>query len=307
MRRLLSVLRNLYWIVMFTFAIAMVVSGLLESDGQTPNPRHDNPRRPSPENFTPRAWDTETRDWLTAWPKSQRNELSDAVPVPAEGEIFGSDERRTSTGSGFSINGVGRWLTARHVVEGCDTLWLQVAPNKGLRVHRVVVHPEADVALLETKGGPAGLPLKPPTQKWFPDAYNVGFPNGAPGAVHSRYLGEMVMRHRGRMGFREKVNVWSERSRIPGRFGSLGGLSGGAVLDSAGRIVGVVEAESQRRGRIMTTQPEAIRKVIKLAQATARTDTAATAINADAYPTEARRLITTLRVVRVICRVEPAS
>jgi len=299
--------RSLFRIAVLGLFFSIMAGVMMESGDLPKDPRHDNPRRPSPENFTPRAWDAETRSWLTAWPKSQRNEIPDGVGLPREGVILGSDKRQSSTGTAFSINGTGLWLTARHVAEGCDVTWLQIAPKKGLKVERTVLHPKADVAVLETRGGPDGLPLETADMPRRQDSFHVGFPKGQPGAVHSRYLGEMVMRHRGRGGFREMVNVWSELSRIPGRFGSLGGLSGGAVLDNAGRIVGVVEAESQRRGRIMTAQPATLREVLNLAQVAARTDAAPLAIDTGDYPTAARRLITTLRIVRVICRVNPSS
>ena len=113
------------------------------------------------------------------------------------------------------------------------------------------------------------------------------------------------MRHRGRMGFREKVNVWGEVSRIPGRFGSLGGLSGGAVFDDTGRVIGVVEAESRRRGRIMTGEPKTISETLKLARVNVKPgETVGGGFSKNDYPQAARRLITTLRIARVVCRVD---
>ncbi len=52
------------------------------------------------------------------------------------------------------------------------------------------------------------------------------------------------MHHRGHKGFRERVHTWTEQSRIPNRSGSLVGISGGAVMDDQGNIIGIVQAES---------------------------------------------------------------
>jgi len=271
-------------------------------------PKSENPRRPSPENFEPKAWDDETQAWMSQDPESRRNEIPGGAPLPDIGIIDGDNKRQSSTGSAFSISTKGFWLTARHVAEGCDTTFLQIGKRKGLKVTRTILHPNADVALLVTQNAPPGLPIRDFQGRRRDDAFNVGFPKGQPGAVHARYIGEMTMRHRGRMGFRERVNVWTEKSRIPSRFGSLGGLSGGAVLDDTGRIIGVVEAESRRRGRIMTAKTETLREI--LARADARNGNQAVAsgpLGADDYPTTARRLITTLRVAKVICRVNRLS
>ena len=67
--------------------------------------------------------------------------------------------------------------------------------------------------------------------------------------------------------------TWAEVSAFPDALKSLGGMSGGPMLDTSGKIVGVMVAASLRRGRIDTVAPEIL-------QATATTyvpDNAATA------------------------------
>ena len=302
-------MRRVDWLLVIFLIVGAVggkILGIGEGDGarvQPADPVPENPRRPAPRGYTPRAWDMETREWQTAAPKSKRNEISARAPLPREGVILDDGKRSSSTGSAFSISDDGTWLTARHVAEGCDVTWVQIAPKKALKVRRTVIHPRADVAVLETRGAPAGLRLADAAPRRGDNAYNVGFPKGAPGAVHARFLGEMTMRHRGRRGYRERVNVWSEVSRIPGRFGSLGGLSGGAVFDDVGRIVGIVEAESRRRGRIMTAKPATIRDLLSRAGAKPKPGPDGGDFTGRTYPQTARHLITTLRVARVVCRV----
>ena len=299
-------MRRFDWLLLVVL-IAVAIGGKVADFGADV-PRTENPRRPSPENFTPGIWDAETRDWLTEGPETARNEIPSAAPLPDEGVIEGGGERRSSTGSAFIVNDKGYWLTARHVAEGCDVTFILIGPKQGLKVQRVVLHPNADAALLITRGGPGALPLGATSVRRRADAYAIGFPKGRPGALHARYLGEMTIRHRGRNGYRERVNAWSERSRIPGRFGSLGGLSGGAVLDGDGRVIGIVQSESRRRGRIMTARPETLREVFNQAGVGAGVEAAAAGeLTAEAYPTTARTLITSRRVALVICRVNRSS
>ena len=304
-------MRRLDWFLVLLLIVGAVGSKVLKFGGDGGVEKRSsssilgNPRRPAPLGHIPRAWDMETKDWLTALPRSKRNEIPAHAPIPHEGVIFDNDKRSSSSGSAFSVSDGGVWLTARHVVEGCDTIWVQIASKRALKVRRTITHPRADVAVLTTRGGPSGLMLSYAPPRPGDDAFNIGFPRGVPGAVHVRYLGETAMRHRGHMGFREKVNVWGEVSRIPGRFGSLGGLSGGAVFDDTGRVIGVVEAESRRRGRIMTGKTKTISEILKLARVNMKPgDTAGGEFTQNDYPKAARRLITTLRIARVVCRID---
>ena len=304
-------MRSLDWFLVLLLIVGAVGSKALKfgaSEGaekRSSSSISGNPRRPAPLGHIPRAWDMETKDWLMALPRSKRNEIPAHAPIPHEGVILENGKRSSSSGSAFSVSDGGVWLTARHVVEGCDTIWVQIAPNRALKVQRAITHPRADVAVLKTRGGPSGLMLSDAQPRHGDDAFNIGFPRGMPGAVHGRYLGETTMRHRGHRGFREMVNVWSEVSRIPGRFGSLGGLSGGAVFDDTGRVIGVVEAESRRRGRVMTGRPKTINEILELARVNVKPgDTAGGGFTQNDYPKAARRLITNLRIARVVCRVD---
>ena len=78
------------------------------------------------------------------------------------------------------------------------------------------------------------------------------------------------------------------------------------MFDGAGRIIGIVQAEEPRRGRFMTARPRAYREILDLAGVTVPviSQPASTAVISEAnYEASARRLITTLRVAKVLCRV----
>ena len=56
---------------------------------------------------------------------------------------------RDGIGTAFSINTDGYWMTARHVVDGCEDVSLLVAPNRYLPVRDVSVSETNDLALVE--------------------------------------------------------------------------------------------------------------------------------------------------------------
>ena len=296
-------MRRLDWLMIIALVIGAIATKVLDYDNLPSDPR--NPRRPATETFEPKFWDQETRGWLAQAPSKTGKENPAFAQLPSEGIIQQDSKPSSSVGSAFSISDRGLWLTARHVVEGCDRTLIQTGHKKAMRVRRIDQHPNADIAVLRTDGAPPSLAFAD-TNRALSDAYGIGFPKGDPGAIHGRYIGEMTMRHRGRNGYRERVNAWSERSRIPSRTGSLGGLSGGAVLDDQGNIIGIVQAESRRRGRVMTAKLETIHRYLE--RVSAKPDTQLSRdtnfeLDARDYPLSARQLITRLRVAKVLCFV----
>ena len=296
-------MRRIDWIALLLIIAVALGGKILGGDGAVPDNR--SPRRPDPELFAPKIWDAETQAWLEQGGPAKSPGRQGAFPIPTEGVIEETARRGSSTGSAFSVSSRGYWLTARHVVEGCDQIYLQTGIGEAILAQRTAIHPTADVALIFTDGAPQGLPVAAALMG-SRESFSVGFPQGQPGAVHGRFLGEMTIRHTGQRGYRERVHAWSIVPAVPRRFESLGGLSGGAVIDGAGRIVGIVQAEQPRRGRFMTAKPEAYRQIFEMAgvtipvtsQAVSRAD-----ISEANYETRARQLITTLRVAKVFCDV----
>ena len=123
---------------------------------------------------------------------------------------------------------------------------------------------------------------------------------------------EMTLRHKGGRirggGYREVVNAWSEKFRVPARTGSLGGISGGVALDGPGQVIGVVQADSRRRGRVMTAQLKTLHEMFNQARYTPASSGETSGRSAlegnltgDSYPTTARNLILSRRVAKVFC------
>lgn len=215
-------------------------------------------------------------------------------------------EKANSTGTAFAIRDDGVWLTARHVVDGCDKVGLVIAPRKAVKVSRVLNHPRADMAILWTRRAAPSLSISDAPLQVRQDGFHFGFPQAKPGQATSSLLGRRNMRTTGRYRHTEPVVAWAEHRRVPSTK-SLGGISGGPALNARGEVVGVTVAESKRRGRIYTTAPLSLDRMLELAgihpvgKPSAGLNSDPSAGNFIDYGTALRRQLT---VARVICRVD---
>ena len=161
-----------------------------------------------------------------------------------------------SAGTAFSIAKAGRWVTARHVVEGCSKPALIIGGGRAVAASvRLAVR--ADIAVLITEGGSAGLPVQGDVPLHVgARGFHPGYPQGRAGEVSSLLLGRETLKVRGRGQRNEPVLAWAEVGRTQGLEGTLAGLSGAPAIGRDGRVLGVTIAESPRRGRVYTTAPE---------------------------------------------------
>ncbi|MEM8615704.1 MAG: serine protease [Pseudomonadota bacterium] len=211
---------------------------------------------------------------------------------------------KSGVGTAFAINDDGHWLTARHVVDGCDKVSLLVAPNQYATVEAVTISSTYDLALLETNVSPYPVVLdveSPLTIGTF--GYHVGYPQGRPGEAASRLLSRSQLITRGERRSEESVLVWAETGRTRGLMGSLGGLSGGPVYDDEGRVRGVIVAESPRRGRIYSASPEAVSSFVSSTGVPLMGERPRP-FSPRSYGREADYARRKLQVVKVACEVE---
>ena len=162
-------------------------------------------------------------------------------------------------GTAFAINDQGDWLTARHVVEGCASVALLVAPNQYVEADSIIWSESSDLAVVQTGYSPSPVTLDTSQDMRIGDyGFHIGYPQGRPGEAASRLLSRSNLVSQGVRQGTEPVLAWAETGRTRGLNGSLGGLSGGPVFSAEGTVRGVVIAESPRKGRIYTAAPEAI-------------------------------------------------
>ena len=218
-------------------------------------------RRPDPGDYAPPPEDF-------AFEPSGDTSAGEILPPPTERMPYYNFEssepcQEVCLGSAFAIEPAGTWLTAQHVVEGCRQVYLKV--GKALRVGRIYRHPRADVSVILTKPVAPTLGFDFSDFRQRQDGFHFGYPGGKPGSVYSQLLGRAAARHGGPGGWKEPVIAWAEVQRAPNRRGSLGGISGGAVLNHKGSIVGVTIAEEPRRGRVISAAPVSLLEVLQRA------------------------------------------
>ncbi len=210
-------------------------------------------------------------------------------------------KKQASVGTAFAVDEDGTYVSARHVVEGCDTISL-LRSRQMIPVRLLVKASNRDFAVLKVDGvrvQPFHLALDVPRRG--DDGFMMGYPQGAPADVRATVIGATVMSSRGRYSIRERVVAWVERERRPGFSGSLGGISGGPVLSPAGAVVGTVVAGAPRRGRVYTTNP-AVFEEAGLAQQN-RTVYSLEPLNIESFDQAASQYRASLRIAQVYCSV----
>lgn len=147
------------------------------------------------------------------------------------------------TGSGFVIDPTGFILTNFHVVDGADRLTVTLADGRSFRATVAGVDPALDVALIKIAAG-APLPVAPlgdsATLRVGQWVCAIGNPLGY---VHSVTAG--VVSFLGRKLFDQTLDAFIQTDAAI----SLGN-SGGPLIDSAGRVVGITTAVSSQSASI---------------------------------------------------------
>ena len=193
------------------------------------------------------------------YPRSPRR------PMPDIGEGFviaDPGPQQDSQGTAFAVDRDGTWLTAQHVTHGCDRIGL--VDDDGIDpISDVFESREADVSVIRSGPLPQfALALTEELPAEGSLGYHMGFPAGNPSVVVSRFLGAAYATRGGPGGQSEPILAWAEGERLPSFDGPLGGISGGPTFDELGRVVGGNAASTPRRGRVLTTDPMAILRLV---------------------------------------------
>jgi S1-C subfamily serine protease len=280
------------WVAFIAFLVVQAIGTYFEEESDRPRVR-----RPAP-----------IQDF---GPEESRGRAALPRPSPRDrGFTIETGPRGNGVGTAFAVREDGIWITARHVVDGCDQVGLVVERRRAIEVQRVQSHPNADIAVLWVNRRAPALSISSDVLRERQAGFHFGFPRGEPGQVSSTLLGRRNMRTTGRYRQTEPVIAWAERKRVPGT-DQLGGISGGPAINVAGEVVGVTVAASQRRGRVFTTAPATMVAMLRMAGVSARGSPSARldtqgpkSGNFVAYGTALRRQLT---VAQVVCRVRKSG
>ena len=186
-------------------------------------------------------------------------------PMPRSAERYIIQDQgpmRDSQGTAFSVDTDGVWLTAEHVTNGCDRIGI-LKNGRVILATRVLESRESDASII--RDGPASnasFALTTTRPRSGDRGYHMGYPGGQPVIVQSRFIGA-AQAQRGLSSRRfEPIYAWAEIARIPRNNNPLGGISGGPTFNRNGQVVGINSASTDRRGRVLTTDPNAVKRLI---------------------------------------------
>ena len=162
-----------------------------------------------------------------------------------------------TSGTAFALRGSGVWATARHVVDGCELLTLEIAHERHW-VTDVIVPYRGDAAVILTDlsrgtelglGGQAGkmrgseLPV-----------FALGYPQARSGAAIAQFIEEVLVDNEygialGAVWAVDRLPLWLRGDA------HLGGISGGPVVDGSGSVRGIAVGGNPRRRWLITIDP----------------------------------------------------
>jgi serine protease Do len=262
-------------------------------DGHLPPLRREPPPEPSPDRRDPRPPVQQPGE---PRPPILSGDGSEPIVSVADRGPRSSD----SVGTAFAIDPDGAWITAQHVVDGCRVVYVNVK-GEWLPSNVLTVHSVADVAVVRTRVGAVPLQIAVPTPLTVnQDGFQMGYPQFKPGSTHAKLLGRVRVSRPKRGAPMEVAYAWAEISRSPEFEGTLGGISGGPIVDSNGVAVGVNILESARRGRVTTSSPESMRETLGSARVLPRGGQTAS-ISPDNYGQRADAARGNSAVARVFC------
>jgi S1-C subfamily serine protease len=200
-----------------------------------------------------------------AWLKSEPAQIPDGKPIDSVGfeiDVYSDHVRGHDVGGTAFAVSPDTWVTAAHVVDDCKAAYVRVW-GQWRRMEGFVAHASADAAILKSRPAapPPALGITDRLPVLDQEGFHVGFPDGVPGTVRSKFIGMARLNRKARRST-EMSWVWAELERSPNPDGPLGGISGGPQVDRTGAVQGITVAATDRRGRIFTTPVAQVREVV---------------------------------------------
>lgn len=230
-------------------------------------------------------------------------DLSPLPPPSAYNEriVIPESAAASGTGTAFAINRNGDWLTARHVVSGCDSVSLRTDSGDIVEASHTIITDRLDMAIIQTGASPSAVPLEfsePLSRGQY--GFMVGYPQGRAAAISTKLRSRAILVTDKAKRSEEPLLTWTIANQSYPRHGTLGGLSGGPVFDGSGKVRGVIVAENPRHGRVYSTTPVSIQGFLKTHGIFASEGEAAE-YNTENLLLQSRSAMSKLQVVKVLC------
>jgi S1-C subfamily serine protease len=215
-------------------ALLVLVLAAATGPGQPLLPAHASPRAVQPrDDVSPGE-----RDTIAMFDRIAPSVVQ-VVTRPGLVNPFMEDESRGASGTGFIWDEAGHIVTNDHVVQGARIVAVRLASGEVLQAKLVGLAPNYDLAVLQiqsTKQLPPPIPLGSSADlKVGQSAFAIGNPFGLDQSLTSGII-SALKRRLPTSGGREIANVIQTDAAVnPGN-------SGGPLLDSAGRLIGVTTA-----------------------------------------------------------------
>lgn len=160
----------------------------------------------------------------------------DAIAYVTAASSGGGGSAGTATGSGFVISADGYVVTNEHVIDGADEVTVKIGDRKEATAKVVGVDASTDIALLKVDTGGAQLPtlaLGDSTTIQVGDpTYAIGNPYGLDRTLTTGVISALHRSIQSPNGYAINDVLQTDAALNPGN-------SGGPLLDSQGRVVGV--------------------------------------------------------------------
>ncbi|MQA74731.1 MAG: trypsin-like serine protease [Solirubrobacterales bacterium] len=150
---------------------------------------------------------------------------------------FGQSQGGTATGSGFVIDGDGHILTNAHVVDGAESVTVQLGENGDTLDAKVIgADPSSDVAVLQVEGDTSSLqPLTlgdSSEVKVGDPVVAIGNPFGLDDTATAGIVSAVQREIKSPNGFQISNAIQTDAPINPGN-------SGGPLIDATGRVIGI--------------------------------------------------------------------